>query len=95
MSYRLSKKADQDLFEIYVFGVERFGPAQADRYHLGLIEAFDLLAGFPWLGRRIDDVDDLTRLHTHAAHAILYRVDAGEVVILRVLHGAQARDPEF
>ena len=51
MSYRLSRKAEQDLIDIYVASVGMFGVAQAERYQDSLEAAFDAIAAFPYIGR--------------------------------------------
>ena len=43
MAYRLSGKAEEDIIQIYVTGVEMFGVDQAERYHEGLERTFELL----------------------------------------------------
>ena len=52
--YELSKKADEDLNDIYLFSHRRFGEAMADAYLLALERRFSILAAQPGLGRRID-----------------------------------------
>jgi toxin ParE1/3/4 len=47
MSHRLSRRAEQDLIEIYVVGVGLFGVAQAERYQDTLEAAFGAIAAFP------------------------------------------------
>jgi plasmid stabilization system protein ParE len=32
-AYRLTERAEQDIIEIYLEGLNRFGVQQADRYH--------------------------------------------------------------
>jgi plasmid stabilization system protein ParE len=45
--YELSKKADEDLNEIYRFSYRRFGEAAADTYLLALERRFSILAAQP------------------------------------------------
>jgi plasmid stabilization system protein ParE len=52
--YILSRRARQDLVEIYTFSYERFGETKADAYLLALRERLQLLAEQPHLGKRVD-----------------------------------------
>ena len=45
--YQLSKKADEDLNDIYFFSYPQFGEARADAYLLALERRFSILAGSP------------------------------------------------
>jgi hypothetical protein len=36
MTYRLSRKAEEDILQIYLTGAAEFGEDQAERYHTGL-----------------------------------------------------------
>jgi plasmid stabilization system protein ParE len=47
MAYRLSRKAEDDIIQIYVTGVAEFGVDQAERYHEGLERILGFLADFP------------------------------------------------
>jgi plasmid stabilization system protein ParE len=44
MGHRLSRKAEEDLLQIYLAGVGEFGVNQAERYHAGLEQAFVFLS---------------------------------------------------
>ena len=43
-SYQLTRAASDDLVAVYLYGLERFGPAQADGYHDGLEATFNYKA---------------------------------------------------
>lgn len=47
MGYRTTRRADQDTIDIYARGAADFGADRAERYHQGLLAAFDLLAENP------------------------------------------------
>lgn len=84
--YELSKKANDDLNEIYLFSHSRFGEAKADAYLLALHERFLLLAAQPLSGRPIDHIRKGYFRHQHASHAILYQLTANGIIVMRVLH---------
>ncbi len=43
-SYKLSEAAEDDLRELYRYGVLSFGPVVADKYYDGLISRFEEIA---------------------------------------------------
>lgn len=47
MAYRLSRKAEADILDIYMTGAGAFGEDQAERYHAGLQQTFEFLSDFP------------------------------------------------
>lgn len=71
-------------------GADRFGAAQADRYHDGLLETFAFLTGFPRAARERHELTPPVRAFRYKAHVIVYELDeADNVVILRVRHGRE------
>lgn len=84
--YELSKKANEDLNEIYLFSHRRFGEAKADGYLLALQERFSLLAANPLSGRPIDHIRKGYFRYQHASRAILHRLSANGIIVIRVLH---------
>jgi toxin ParE1/3/4 len=89
MSYNTTRHADQDIIDIYVHGVQAFGPAQAERYHEGLTRTFELLSANPHLARERPEFDPPVRLHPYEAHLIAYMIRDDGLLIVRVLHGRQ------
>lgn len=94
-SYRLTRRADQDLIDIYLYTLEQFGMAQAERYAEGVRSCFALLADNPRLGRPADLIRPGLRRHEHGSHVILYRedIEQGGLLVLAVIHGR--RRPEL
>lgn len=62
MARRTSPEADDDFAQIFLHGVEHFGPKQAEAYALSLLDAFDMLGDKPYLGRERNDVGPPVRL---------------------------------
>jgi toxin ParE1/3/4 len=88
MGFKLSRAAEDDLIAIYVEGTARFGLAQADAYHDGLRGVFLFLGDHPKAARERPEISPPVRCHPHAAHMIVYTIDAdGDAFILRVRHG--------
>lgn len=89
--YRLTQRADDELFEIFLYGFEWFGETQAERYRAGLQHCFELLAANPRLGRAADIVSPGLHRHEHASHVILYEEEPGGVLIVAIVHGRSIR----
>jgi toxin ParE1/3/4 len=71
-SYRLSKAAQSDLDDLYVFGILNYGPDQADKYDDGLTERFDLLAQHPSWGSEYNFISPNFLRYEYRAHSIYY-----------------------
>jgi len=85
VTYKLSQKADHDLFSLYLEGIEEHGILQADRYYDDLVTALDLLARHPEMARRRPELDPPVRVHPHKEHIIIYDVEEdGDVLIVRI-----------
>ena len=84
-SFRLAKKADLDLVEIYIYGAERFGQGQAEAYHAELTTCFQLLAEHPQMGQERTTARHRLRVFFHRSHVIAYQQSRAGIVIVRVL----------
>lgn len=90
-SYGLTKRARDDLFDIFLFGYEQFGEKQAEAYAAGLEHVFQLLAENPRMGRKAEAIAAGVRRHEHQSHVILYEETSSGVLILAVVHGSSVR----
>lgn len=87
MGYRLSRKAEQDVIEVFLQGAERFGLLQAEAYHDLLTNTFSFLADNPQAARLREEIEPPVRIHPVQAHLVIYRVDDdGQVFVVRVRH---------
>lgn len=84
--YRLTRQAEGDLGEIYLYAAERFGIRQADIYSEELQHVFGLLADHPSMGRPADRIRAGLRRHEHAGHVIFYRTTGEGVTIVAIIH---------
>ncbi|WP_022728628.1 type II toxin-antitoxin system RelE/ParE family toxin [Fodinicurvata sediminis] len=89
MQLRTSRKADEDIIAIYLYGVREFGVHQAERYHSDLMATLRLLSEQPMIARERHEFRPIVRIHAHQAHLIVYQVRQDDVLILRVLNGRQ------
>ena len=103
MPYRITAPAETDLIGIARYTRSQWGQERVAAYVNGLFEAFGRLAESPEIGQLRDDLRPGLRIALHQQHYfICYRVQVGEVQILRVIHTrrdvarqiAALRDPE-
>jgi toxin ParE1/3/4 len=89
-SYRKTRRADEDLQEIYRYTRRTWGRAQAELYIRGIEQRFELLAGNPLVGIAREDLQpEGLRSVVHHSHVIFYQPQPYGVLIVRVLHGRQ------
>ena len=90
MSYRLSRKAQDDIIAIYLEGARLFGISQAESYHTGLERCLDLIAAAPEMARERLEILPPVRIHPFRMHIIIYVIgDDGTPFILRVRHARE------
>ncbi len=89
--YALTNRAGNDLFEIALYGYERFGARQAEAYAAELEHVFQLLAENPRLGRMAATIARGVRRHEHGSHVILYEEVSGGVLVLAIVHKSSVR----
>jgi len=94
--YDLSRAADRDLVNLYLWGAERFGPDRAEQYIEGLTTLFELLAGHPAMACELRQFDPPVRVHPFGSHVIVYKVQDDRILIVRIRHAREdwLADPE-
>jgi toxin ParE1/3/4 len=89
-SYRITRRADEDLQEIYRYTRLTWGRGQAVRYLHGLEHQFAALADNPLVGIAREDLQPPgLRCLVHGSYVIFYQPQPDGVLIIRVLHGRQ------
>ena len=83
----LTHEAERDLIDIYLYGVEHFGPEVADRHAEALSTKIMSAAENPSFGADYSFVRRGLRRHECASHAIYYRQTGDGILVLRILHG--------
>lgn len=87
--YALTDLAKQDVREIIAY-VRARSPQSAKRVRAELREAMRLLADFPGMGHRRDDVaHEALRFWSIYSYLIVYRPDTKPLEVIRVIHGAR------
>jgi toxin ParE1/3/4 len=89
MAHRLSPRAADDLGDIWFYVARESGSLEiANRLIDSLTDRFVLLANHPYAGRmRNDDLGVGRRSFPVGEYLIVYRIEDGDVLILRVVHG--------
>jgi toxin ParE1/3/4 len=89
-TYRKTRRADEDLKEIYRYTRRTWGRTQAERYIRGLEQRFTALADNPLTGIAREDLrPEGLRSIVHGDHVVFYQQQSYGVLIVRVLHGRQ------
>ena len=87
VAYRLTKQAAEDLRHIHREGKRLFGREQADRYHLHLRTALEILAQNPKAARERKEITPPVRVHPSGSHLIVYvENEIGGILVIRVRH---------
>ena len=86
MSYRLTRRARQDLLNIWRYIAED-SPVAADRFIDLLTRHCRLLGDNPHAGRRRDELRSGYRSFPVGDHLILYRIEQPGVQVMHVVHG--------
>jgi toxin ParE1/3/4 len=84
--YRLTEAAEEDLIGIWQWTVDRWGIAQADRYHAALEACCERLAQRRVQGRPVEGFEAIL-LHRCERHVIFYTMEASDrLIVLAILH---------
>ncbi|MCD2448889.1 type II toxin-antitoxin system RelE/ParE family toxin [Methylicorpusculum oleiharenae] len=84
--YVFSKKAEEDLIDIYRYGFLNHSERQANQYSDSLKEKCQFLADTPLVFRERDEFTPPVRIHTHKRHLIIYKINEDHILIIRILH---------
>ena len=95
MPYRVSKNAQRDLEEIFLYWANRAGLRVADRLIDGITDRFWILGEHPDAGRASEDIGDGVRCFPAGKYLIYYRKTRTGIDILHVFHGARHQKRAF
>ncbi|RLZ54516.1 type II toxin-antitoxin system RelE/ParE family toxin [Proteus mirabilis] len=84
--YKLSKLAEEDIYQIARYTIQQFGVTQAKKYHNDLKQTFELLAKAPWIGRECNWVCNGMRRFEFKKHPIYYLPKNDTLFITRLIH---------
>ena len=89
MRIRYSAEAHNDLVDIIFYGNENFGPQQSSKYVAQIRNAIELIGLNPEIARLRTELERPVRIHTVGAHMVVFDVEDGMVVIVRILSAGQ------
>jgi len=85
-SYRFTRRAESDLFEIAQYTINTWGREQCARYLDGLEDCCQRLADNPTLGRACEYLRPEFRRMQQGKHVVFYRREQDGIVVTRILH---------
>lgn len=88
---RFTTEADRDLIDIYLEGLEKYGPRQADAYQDILAAKLHTLIANPSFGSDYGDIHPALRRSESVAHSIYYRETEDGILVYRILY--KSMDP--
>ena len=85
--FLISKKAVEDLENIWLYTFRKWSKEQADRYYNLIIEEIEFISDNFMIGKSIDHIKKGYRSTKIKSHLIFYRKsESGYVEIIRILH---------
>lgn len=86
-NYLISKKAVEDLENIWLFTLKKWSIEQADRYYKLIIDEIIFTADNYLTGKSIDHIRKGYRVTKVKSHLIFYKKsDGGVMEVIRILH---------
>jgi toxin ParE1/3/4 len=86
-NYSITKRAENDLADIWLYTFHQWSNEQADRYINLIIDEIEYLAKKPKAARAIDNIREGYRVSKVKSHLLFYRQLADTTIeIVRVLH---------
>jgi toxin ParE1/3/4 len=95
MRYRVTRLAERDLDEIFLYWARRASLEAADRIIDRIVDRFWLLGEHPNAGRSSEDVADGVKCFPAGKYLIYYRASRHGIDILHVFHGARDQGRAF
>lgn len=88
MTYRISKEAQADLENIWLYTLENWSAEQADRYINRILDEIEYLSRKPDSGVDVKHIRKGYFRSKVKSHLLFYKVDPGkkELELIRVLH---------
>jgi toxin ParE1/3/4 len=84
MKYTLTIQAEEDLIQIYLYGLKVFGPIQAEKYFYSLEKTFDRIADNPEMFPKANHIRKGYRYFVHLSHTIFFTIE-DQVRIIRII----------
>ncbi|MGD0681728.1 MAG: type II toxin-antitoxin system RelE/ParE family toxin [Terracidiphilus sp.] len=95
MQFHVTKKAEEDLDNIFVYWAQCAGIDVADRLIDSIEERFSLLGDYPFVGRKCEEIAPEVFRFLAGDYLIYYRKRRSIIYILHVFHGARDQTRAF
>lgn len=83
--FKLTQSAEEDLLNIALFGMRRFGIKQSEEYKNQLLQRFQEIAEAPLLYPSVDYIRQGYRRSVCGSHSIYYRIQEDFIEIMRII----------
>ena len=84
-AYELLPEAEDDLYRIWIYGAEKFGDAQADKFFTAFFQMFELIGEDPYIYPSVEHIRPGYRRAVSGAESIYYRIVEHTVEIMAVV----------
>jgi toxin ParE1/3/4 len=84
--FKITKAAVRDLEDIWTFTKKTWTEQQADRYYQLIVDEIQFIVKNPYLGIQYEKIRAGYRASKVKSHLIFYRLQHGQVEIIRILH---------
>ncbi len=85
--FELTKKAVEDLADIWNYTYENWSENQADKYYQLLMDSFKEIAGNPNIGKNYHGIAENLRGFKVGRHIVFFqKIESPKVEIIRILH---------
>ncbi len=84
-NYKLSPDAKDDLQRIWLYGLRKYGEAQADQYYFAFFDRFEKIAEQPYMYQAVDFIREGYRRSVCGVDSIYYRVEGDTVEIMSII----------
>jgi toxin ParE1/3/4 len=95
MQFHVTKKAEGDLDNIFVYWAQRAGIDVADKLIDSIEDRFAMLGDYPLIGRKCNEIAPGIRVFPTDKYLIYYQKERGLIKILHILHGARDQTRAF
>ncbi len=86
VDYELSRLAQLDLEEIWLFSIENWSLNQANKYYELIVNEITLICQNPSRGRAIPSIKPSHKIRQIKSHIIVYKIEQDRIWVDRILH---------
>jgi len=84
-NYKLSPAAEDDLYQIWLYGLKVWGEDAADQYVQALLARFQKIADYPHQYPEVDDIRAGYRRCVYKRDAIYFRLNGSATEIMAII----------